>query len=83
MTASYVRIEAVIEPRDGCLGQKALRKDFFNFHSLYYNGEAIKVKVLPARVERNELEVYQAGRLNKGEWEFEFPFNGKVSLECE
>jgi hypothetical protein len=67
MTTSYVRIDAVIKAGDGRLGQNGLRKDFFEFHSSYYNGEAKKLKVLPAGVGKEQTEAYQAGRLNKGE----------------
>jgi hypothetical protein len=67
MTTSYVRIDAVIKAGDGCLGQNGLCKDFFEFHSLHYNGQAKKLKVFPAGVGKEQAEVYQAGRLNKGE----------------
>ncbi len=30
-----------------------------------------------------DVDVNQAGRSNNGEWEFDVPFDGNVSLECE
>ena len=49
MTATYVRIDTIIEAGDGGLAQNGPCKDFLDFHYPHYNGGAEKLKGLPAR----------------------------------
>jgi hypothetical protein len=38
MTTSHIRINTVVKTGNGRFGQNGLGKDFFYFHSKYYNG---------------------------------------------